>query len=144
GGRVQVAQAVEDEAERLGGVQVVVHRGGELLEEGREVPGERARRRLRRGGVGGQLVGTGEGLVETLERTRRLLQTTRREVERRPVVRAEEEEPQGLARRAFRRLGDAEDVAQRLRHLVAAEGDHAVVHPEVRERGAGGRLRLCD
>ena len=45
---VQLAEAVEDEAERLRSVQVVVHRGGELLEEGRERAGECPRRRDRR------------------------------------------------------------------------------------------------
>src|SRR5439155_22373890 len=78
---VQLAEAVEDEAELLRGVQVVVHRGGKLLEEGRERAGERPRRRDRRGRSADQVVRASERLVEALERARRLLQPPRAEVQ---------------------------------------------------------------
>src|SRR5947208_2639024 len=111
-GAVQLAHAVVDRAERPGGVQIVVHGGDEVGEKRRERAGERAGRRDGRRGPARRLVGTRERLIELFELAGRLLQAAGPEVERRAVVRAEEEEAERLARKAIGRLRDAEDVAE--------------------------------
>src|SRR5438552_4323873 len=97
-GAVQLAHAVVERTERLGGIEVVVHRAGELGEEGGERARQRAGRRDGRRGPARRLVGARERLVELLELARRLLQPAWSEVERGAVVRAEEEEAEGFSR----------------------------------------------
>src|SRR5262252_645405 len=77
---IQVAEAVEDEAEGLRGIQVVVHRLGERGEERRELACERAREVDRRRGAE-RLVGARERLVEPFKVTRGLLEPAGTEVE---------------------------------------------------------------
>ena len=57
----------------------------------------------------------------------------------------QEEEAQGVGRVLFEGLAQRDDVAQGLAHLLVAQFDHTVVHPELRHRRiAGARLGLGD
>src|SRR2546427_5374138 len=63
-------------------------------------------------------------------------------VERLPPMTGEEEDEQRLAAPAVERLPQADDVPDRLRHLLPAEAKQAVVRPDVREPvPEGTRLR---
>src|SRR5262249_23424642 len=91
-GAIQVAHAVEDEADGLRGVEVVVHglaEGG--LERGRLARQGAVDTGGGQGGAGG-LVRAREGLVQALERAARLVEAPRGEVERGAGVRARGEE----------------------------------------------------
>ena len=61
------------------------------------------------------------------------------------VVAREQGEADGLAAMAFlQKLAHGEEVAEGLRHLLAANDDVAVVHPEAREPAVGAAARLGD
>ena len=75
----------------------------------------------------------------------RLLERRVGVVHRAAVVRLREEHQQRLAPHALERVGQPLDVAERLRHLLAGEPQHAVVHPRrarsARRRPPTGRAR---
>ena len=106
---VQLAHAVEDEAERLGGVQVVVHRGAEAARG--TASRTRGQRAVERDG-GRRRPPAARRRAPASRRaasSARAASSSRagREVERAAVVRAEDEEAQRLAADArSRRLGD--------------------------------------
>src|SRR6185503_9583117 len=85
-----------------------------------------------------------ERLVEADERAEALLDGVDREVERAPVVGGEEEEAHRLSGHERRDLADAEDVADRLRHLLRVQADEAVVEERPDERLAARALGLRD
>src|SRR5436190_13725223 len=62
-----------------------------------------------------------------------LRQLLRRPVERVAVMRHQEGEADCFARRGCEDVAYARDVAERLRHLDAVDGQHLVVHPDPRE-----------
>src|SRR5207245_8092643 len=66
------------------------------------------------------------------------------EVERMPVVGPQQVEPERVRGVAPRQIVDRLRVTERLRHLLAAEVREPIVHPEARERPAGGALGLGD
>ena len=66
------------------------------------------------------------------------------EGERLAVVAGDQVGDHRLAPVAVERLGELEDVALRLRHLLLVGLDHPVVHPDPGERDAPGRLGLGD
>jgi hypothetical protein len=59
-------------------------------------------------------------------------------------VRAQHEEAQRLAVVGLQHVGDGEEVAQRLGHLLVVDVEEAVVHPHVDEAVAVGTLALRD
>src|SRR5690606_16431061 len=62
-----------------------------------------------------------------------------------PVMRLEHHEPECLSQATVDQVADSDDVADRLRHLVAAELQQTVVYPVAREGlGAEIRFRLRD
>ena len=65
------------------------------------------------------------------------------EVDRAAPVRGEEEQEHRLATPPVEHLLDRLDVAERLRHLLARESEHPVVHPDLREL-VTERPRLCE
>jgi hypothetical protein len=109
-----VAPAVHDR-EPLGGVEVVVERGGE------RVP------------VTALLRGRAEDVAEALRLRGGLRERVVREVDRLAPVCAEEVDEQRLAAPLVQGLAQRDDVAERLRHLLAGESQHPVVHPQLRE-----------
>src|SRR5581483_10081037 len=125
GGESAAAPVVE-ERERLGRVEVVVEDGCEafLLD--------------RRGSVRRP-----EELAERVDLRLRLRQRVVVEVDRIPPVRRQEEEEHDLASPCVEHVAKRAVVAERLRHLLAAEREHPVVHPDLRELVAA-RVRLRD
>ena len=84
-----------------------------------------------------------EDVAEALGLRRRLLEHLVRVVDRLAPVAAEEVDEQRLAAPLVQRLAQRDDVAERLRHLLAGEPQHPVVHPEPREL-VPERARLRD
>src|SRR5581483_6076093 len=75
-----------------------------------------------------------EDVPEALRLRGRLRHRLLREVDRLAPVAGEEEDEDGLAPPRVERLAERRDVADRLRHLLAGEAEHAVVRPDPRER----------
>ena len=69
--------------------------------------------------------------VPIVERLRALLRTLQGPVERRAIMRLQHAQTQHLARPIGQHLTDREEVAERLRHLLALELQEAVVHPDI-------------
>ena len=84
-----------------------------------------------------------ENVAEALSLCGRLLEHLVRVVDRLAPVAAEEVDEQRLAPPPVERLAQRDDVAEGLRHLLAGEPQHAVVHPDAGEL-ASGRARLRD
>ena len=82
-----------------------------------------------------------EGVAEGLDLRRRLLHRLVGEVDRLAPVRGQEEEEHRLAAPLLEDVAQRGDVAERLRHLLAGELEHPVVHPDARELAAA-RARL--
>ena len=60
-------------------------------------------------------------------------------------MRAQQGQPDHLARRLGQRIADGDEVAERLRHLLALHGEYAVVHPVAGEgRTGAGAFALRD
>src|SRR6476620_104106 len=121
---------VVDDGKGAGDVEVVVHRGRELR---RQLRGGEQRLRVVESPSQEALdaVDRGLGLAQ-----RRLVVLDRRAVVRRAQVVAEGQGPGDLGD-----LGDEQGVAERLAHLLAADGDPGVVQPVAREPEPG-RARL--
>ena len=113
--------------ERGGGVEVVV-------ESCREAIPRSGRRRLGRGA---------KHVTEPVGARVCRLQRRIRVVERLSPVAGEEEDEEGLAAPAIQGVLQGDVVADGLVHLLAGEPEHAVVHPDPRERTAQ-RPRLRD
>ena len=64
------------------------------------------------------------------------------EVERRAVVGLQHEQAQRHGVATVEHVGEQQEVAQALRHLLRVDVEHAAVHPVMGERGAIGRLGL--
>ena len=130
---VRVPRRLEEHRQRVRGVEVVVHRRPEPVK--RLGIGGRAR-----GGPRG--VGAPEQRVQALDRLGRGGQLGGTEIGGAPVVRLEHRQPDGAGVEVGQRLVDGGEVAERLRHLVAADRHHARVDPVPGEVVAGGsRLR---
>lgn len=125
---VDGAHHFEDAAEGSRGVEVVVHRLGEAL--------------LRRlDGFAQSCVGfaglavvereehVGAAVVEPFERRLRVVEPLLREVERRAVVYAHEEEAQDERADLLAHVAHREEVAERLRHLLLVDEQVGVVQP---------------
>ena len=121
-----------------GGVEVVVHCGGEARTGGRKIRGA--------GGGGGakrQRACQAQGGVEALPAGGGGLKGVGAEVERLAVVGLEGEQTQCHRRDAGIEQGaDGGEVAQGFGHLLAAHIDHAVVQPIAGQLVAAGCLRL--
>src|SRR6266446_2333645 len=134
---IQRACKIEESAERLRRIEVVVHRRLEAETERTQ----RIRDRPRRPCVAG---GFPEQAAEALERTPRLVQALLRELDRMAVVGAEQPESQRVRIVALHQLADEQRVAQGFGHLLGAQIHEPVVDPVPSERLPGRRLRLCD
>src|SRR6185437_3750693 len=73
--------------------------------------------------------------VPAVERRLGVLQALGREVERLAVIRREQQKADRLARILVEQLVQAEEVAERLAHLLAGDVEEAVVHPVLRHEG---------
>jgi hypothetical protein len=116
--------------QRLGGAEVVRQRVEEPLAQ---------RRGPLRGRPGDQAP---PGFLEPPHLRLGLLHPLVVELDRLAVVGADEVHDQRIAPIGVERLVEQEDVAHRLRHLRVVEADHAVVHPQPRERDSVGGERL--
>src|SRR3989442_4635218 len=134
---IEGAREVEQGAERLRGIEVVVHRRVEASTEA----AQRFRDRPRWPRVAVRLA---EETVEALERATCLGQPLLRELDRVAVVCAEEPETQRVGVVTLHQLADEQRVDERLGHLLGAQIHEPVVDPVVRERLSGRRLQLCD
>ena len=74
----------------------------------------------------------------------RLVERALGELERLTVMTRDQVGDHGLAPVPVQGLGELEDVAERLRHLLLGHPDHAVVHPQPGERLPPARLGLGD
>src|SRR5206468_12233945 len=130
---------VEERGERLRRVEVVVHRPLEAWAE----LGEGRRQRGRGGGAadGG---GVTQEAREPVEGPGGLFDALLGPFDHVAIVRAEHPEPERVGIVALDDLADVQRVAERLRHLLLAHVDHAVVRPVAGERPAGARLGLGD
>src|SRR5581483_5083156 len=125
------ARGAFERLDRRARVEIVVERGehrarrGVAPERTDRAASERAREAI------GPLARAGETSVVVVERA--------------TVVRVEQVEPQRLRRRGPQRVAHEHHVAERLRHLLAAEAHRSGMHPPSGERTLpGGRLRLRD
>jgi hypothetical protein len=82
--------------------------------------------------------------VQALERGARVFQQRVAEVERAAVVRAQHEEAHRLAVELLQHVGDGEEVAQALGHLLVVDVQEAVVHPGLHKGRAAGPFALRD
>jgi hypothetical protein len=129
---------IEEHPEGLRRVEVVIHGGLEPHAEVLQILAHcRGRRRIAFKGLG---VVHKPG--EALEGTRAVPHALLREVDRMPIVSAEDKESESVGSEALDELSDREDVAQRFRHLLDPEVDHPVVEPVPRERAPGVGLGL--
>ena len=87
-------------------------------------------------------LGVGRDRIPVVERLRALFRTLQGPVERRAVMRLQHAQAQHLSRPIGQQIADREEVAERLRHLLALELQEAVVHPDIRHavrmKGAAG------
>ncbi len=132
---------IEERGEGLGRVEVVVHRLDESLAEAGELGRYRCRRRRSRGLV---LRGVVDRAPEPLERPGAVDHPLLGPLQRAPVVCAEQEEAEHGRIVPRDEVANRQRVAQRLRHLLAAQVHHAVVQPVAREGLAGDALGLGD
>src|SRR5439155_19347553 len=134
---IQRACKIEQGAERLRRIEVVVHRRLEAETELTQRIWDRPRGPCVAGGFP-------EQAAEALERTPRLVQALLRELDRMAVVGAEQPESQRVRIVALHQLADEQRVAQGFGHLLGAQIHEPVVDPVPSERLPGRRLRLCD
>ena len=128
-GLVRPGDELRHESQGSGCVEVVVHEPAELVEGG---------------GVGDRLgqVGRAPGeRVESIELALRVADRRGGDLDRRPVVGAQHENPIGPRIVTVGEIEKVGEVAERLGHLLAADLDEAVVHPVAGER-ATERQRL--
>src|SRR4029453_14549451 len=130
---------VEENAQRLRRVEVVVHRPLEARPE----LGEGRRQGSRRAAVAhrGRVVNQAR---QALERSLALLHALLGPLDHVPVVSPEHPEPERVGAVALDDSVDVQRVAERLRHLLLAHVDHAVVHPVARKRLARAGFGLGD
>ena len=121
-----------DDRERLRHAEVVIHRRDERL-------GQIIVASAGHGAVAGR---ADEEPADALERGGGLVERGLRDVEARAVVRGGERVAHDERVAHGEQVVGEHEVAERLRHLLVADRDEAVVHPVARERVAGrGRLR---
>src|SRR4029450_11935524 len=130
---------IEEHPDRLRSVEVVVHR----FLEARPELGERLRKRRGPAAVARRRRVV-EQTAQALEGALAVLDALLRPLDQVPIVSAEHPEPQRVGAMALDDLADVQRVAERLRHLLLAHVDHAVVHPVAGERLAGTGLGLGD
>src|SRR2546428_12129059 len=128
---------MEESAERLRRIEVVVHRRLEAETERTQRIGNRPGRPCIAGGFP-------EQAAEALERTPRLVQALLRELDRMAVVGAEEPETQCVRIVALHPLAGEQRVALVFGYLLGAQIHDPVVDPVPRERLLRRRLRLRD
>ena len=133
-GLVDLARQLEQHGHGLGGAEVLVHRGLEARGVGvAPVDGSH---------VGGS--NQAQRRVQALQGLARVVQVGVAVVQRAAVVGAHHEEAQRLRVVALEHVADGEEVAQALGHLLVVHAHETVVHPELRQKLAGGAFALGD
>ena len=83
--------------------------------------------------------GSVQRAIEPVQLPLRLHQRRIGEIQRRAVMRAQQQQPHRLAGRPRQRVAQRGEVPQALRHLLAVHQQHAVMHPVAGELAAGER-----
>ena len=138
-----VERAVEalQAGQRIGGVEIVLHRFPEWM----RMLGQRLAVRRRRELFLRQVrVGLRQRFVEILDAAVRLGDGRIAEIDRMPVMRREQECAQRLAVPVREQVPQGAKVAERLAHLLGIEGDEAVMQPVARQILTAGGLALGD
>jgi hypothetical protein len=141
---VEHPREVEEHAQGLWGVEVVVHRGLEAGTVRRDLFEEAAVGSGRGRALGGHALGLRDEAAQPGEPARRFADALLGEVERVAVVGAEEVEAHGVGLVPLHELPDGQRVAERLRHLLGAQIEQPVVHPVAHEELPGRSLGLGD
>ena len=145
-GGVDLAHHLEDDGDRVGGVEVVVHDGVELLAVLVQPLYEGGVRlaQLTVAPVGDEELEVALGGAQALERGLGLHEDLAGVVERAAVVAHEHEHADAVITVDGGGLAHGEEVAERLAHLLVVDVDKAVVQPVVDEFAAVGGLGLRD